>query len=149
SRAILIHCTRASGLRIGAAMDHLVSAPSPVQIASSSYTDSAEVTATVMLQPGERFELIKFVSYGWSSTRSLPAVRDQVRAALTTAVQTGFRAAGRAARLPGRLLGPGRRADRRGHRDPAGGQVRAVPRAAGRGPGGEPGHPGEGADRSW
>jgi alpha,alpha-trehalose phosphorylase len=89
-RAILIHSTRASGLRIGAAMDHLVSAPSPVQIASSSYTDSAEVTATVMLQPGERLELIKFVSYGWSSTRSLPAVRDQVRAALTTAVQTGW-----------------------------------------------------------
>src|SRR6185437_5843028 len=90
SRAILIHSTRASELRIGAAMDHVVNAPSPVQIASSSYTDSAEVTATVMLQPGERFELIKFVSYGWSSTRSLPAVRDQVRAALTTAVQTGF-----------------------------------------------------------
>ena len=90
SRAILVHSTRASGLRIGAAMDHLVSAPSPVQIASSSYTDSAEVTATVTLQPGERLELIKFVSYGWSSTRSLPAVRDQVRAALTTAVQTGW-----------------------------------------------------------
>ncbi|HEX6856962.1 MAG TPA: glycosyl hydrolase family 65 protein [Streptosporangiaceae bacterium] len=90
SRAILIHCTRRSGLRIGAAMDHLVSAPSPVQIASSSSTDSAEVTATVMLQPGEQLELVKFVSYGWSSSRSLPAVRDQVRAALTTAVQTGW-----------------------------------------------------------
>ena len=57
------------------------------------------------------------------------------------------RAAGRAAVVPERLLGRGRRRGRRGRGDPAGRPVRAVPHPAGRGAGGEPADPGEGADR--
>ncbi len=43
-----------------------------------------------MLQPGQKLRMIKFVAYGWSGERSLPAVRDQVWAALTAARQTGW-----------------------------------------------------------
>jgi alpha,alpha-trehalose phosphorylase len=48
------------------------------------------VTASVPLEPGQRLRLIKFVAYGWSSERSMNAVRDQVWAALTGARQTGW-----------------------------------------------------------
>ena len=43
------------------------------------------VTAT--LEPGQRLRLVKFVAYGWSGSRSLPAVRDQADAALAAARQ--------------------------------------------------------------
>jgi alpha,alpha-trehalose phosphorylase len=42
------------------------------------------------LEPGQRLRLIKVVAYGWSGSRSLPAVRDQADAALAGAVQTGW-----------------------------------------------------------
>ena len=55
--------------------------------------------ATV-LQPGQKLRVVKFVAYGWSGGRSLPAVRDQVWAALSAARQTGWDGLlGRAARL--------------------------------------------------
>jgi len=87
---MLVHSTRRSGLRIGAAMDHLVDAPDGAQLESRADADGGVTTATTFLQPGQRLRLIKFVAYGWSGTRSLPAVRDQVRAALTTARQCGW-----------------------------------------------------------
>jgi alpha,alpha-trehalose phosphorylase len=87
---IMVHRTKRSGLRVGAAMDHLLDAPGEVKVESHAYPDSGVVTATMMLEPGQRLRLDKFVAYGWSGARSLPAVRDQVRAALTTAKQTGW-----------------------------------------------------------
>ncbi|HEX7267756.1 MAG TPA: glycosyl hydrolase family 65 protein, partial [Streptosporangiaceae bacterium] len=42
------------------------------------------------VKPGQRLRLTKLVAYGWSGTRSLPAVRDQVWAALSGAKQTGW-----------------------------------------------------------
>ena len=42
------------------------------------------------LAPGEKLRLVKMVSYGWSSTRSRPALRDQVAAALAVAMGTGW-----------------------------------------------------------
>ena len=76
-----------------------------------------------------RLRVVKFLAYGWSSQRSLPALRDQVAAALAAgpAHRLG-RAARRAARLPRRLLGPRRRRDRRRRRAAAGGALRALPR---------------------
>ena len=56
----------------------------------TSFADGGLVTATAVLAPGQRLSLIKFVAYGWSGARSLPAVRDQVWAALTAARQTGW-----------------------------------------------------------
>ena len=48
------------------------------------------MTASAVLEPGQRLRLIKFVAYGWSSERSLEAVRDQVWAALISAKQIGW-----------------------------------------------------------
>ena len=87
---VLVHRTRASGLRVGAAMDHLISGPAGVQVESRTYEDGGVVTATVALQPGERLRVTKFVAYGWSEERSLTGVRDQVAAALSAARQTGW-----------------------------------------------------------
>ena len=87
---VLVHKTRQSGLRVAAAMDHLIDAPVPMRTESQVFEDGGHVTASVPLEPGERLKLIKFVAYGWSSERSLTAVRDQVWAALTGARQAGW-----------------------------------------------------------
>ena len=42
------------------------------------------------LEPGQRLRLVKFVAYGWSGSRSLPAVRDQADAALAGARKAGW-----------------------------------------------------------
>ena len=87
---VLVHMTKRSGLRVGAAMDHQFDCPPGVQVESRAYDDGGIVTATMVLQPGQRLRMIKFVGYGWSGQRSLPAVRDQVWAALSAARQTGW-----------------------------------------------------------
>ena len=87
---VMVHQTQDSHQRVGAAMDHIVDGPPGVQVESRSYGEGGVVTATVALQPGQRLRLIKFVAYGWSETRSLTAVRDQVGAALSGAMQTGW-----------------------------------------------------------
>jgi alpha,alpha-trehalose phosphorylase len=90
TRAVLVHSTRRSGLRLGAAMDHIVSAPGDVWTAMNGDEDTARFTATVRLLPGQTLRLVKFLAYGWSSERSLPAVRAQVEAALVGARATGW-----------------------------------------------------------
>jgi alpha,alpha-trehalose phosphorylase len=87
---VLVHKTRQSGLRVGAAMDHLIDGPAPVRVESQVFEDGGLVTATTVLRPGQKLRVIKFVAYGWSGERSLPAVRDQVWAALTAARQAGW-----------------------------------------------------------
>jgi alpha,alpha-trehalose phosphorylase len=87
--AVVVHSTRSSGLRIGAGMDHMIDGPDP-RIESHVFPDGGLITAAAVLAPGQRLSLIKFVAYGWSGARSLPAVRDQVWAALTAARQTGW-----------------------------------------------------------
>jgi alpha,alpha-trehalose phosphorylase len=88
--ASLLHHTGLSGLRIGVAMQHRIDAPPSTQVSGESAPDLGRVTITATLQPGERLRVIKFVAHGWSSTRSRPAVRDQVAAALDDAVQSGW-----------------------------------------------------------
>jgi alpha,alpha-trehalose phosphorylase len=87
---IVTHTTRRSGLRIGAAMDHLVECAAQVQVESRSFTDGGLVTATAVLAPGQKLRVIKFVGHGWSGERSLPGVRDQVWAAVSAARQAGW-----------------------------------------------------------
>jgi alpha,alpha-trehalose phosphorylase len=86
-RAVLVHRTDASGLRVAAAMDHVIDGPD-VQVAAESTADVARVSATTELQPGQTLRLVKLVGYGWSSVRSLPAVRDQVIGAVEAARRT-------------------------------------------------------------
>ncbi len=88
--AVLVHKAAGSGLRVGAAMDHVIDAPSAVQIDSRADEDDGIVTATAVLRPGQRLRLIKFVAYGWSQERSLTAVRDQLLGALSAARQSGW-----------------------------------------------------------
>ncbi|MBH5338300.1 glycoside hydrolase family 65 protein [Streptomyces pactum] len=90
SRLRLVHLTRRSGLRIAAAADHVVRGPETVRTATESSDDLARMTVTAVLKPGETLRLEKLVAYGWSAVRSLPAVRDQVDAALAGARSTGW-----------------------------------------------------------
>lgn len=90
SRLRLVHRTRRSGLRIATAADHVVSGPDSVRTATESSDDLGRLTVTAVLRPGEALRLEKLVAYGWSAVRSLPAVRDQVDAALAGARSTGW-----------------------------------------------------------
>ncbi len=91
-RVALLHKTRQSELLVSASMDHRVEAPqgAGVEMTSESAPDFGRVTVTASLQPGERLRIVKYVGYGWSSERSIPALRDQVRAGLADAVRTGW-----------------------------------------------------------
>ena len=91
---------------------------------------------------------MKFLAYGWSSRRSLPALRDQVDAALAAARHTGWDGPAQLpAGVPRRLLGARRRRARRRPRAAAGDALRAVQRAAVGGARRAPRDPGQGADR--
>lgn len=87
---LLIHHTKVSGLRIGAAMDHHIEGPEEMVIESDCSPDIARVSVIAHLKPGERLRITKFLAYGWSSTRSQSALHDQVMAALSAARQTGW-----------------------------------------------------------
>src|SRR5918997_6372090 len=89
-RASLVHLTRASRLRVAAGMDHVVDGPTDTVTSAESERDLARVTVTTQLEPGQRLRIVKFMAYGWSSRRSLPALRDQVDAALAAVMHTGW-----------------------------------------------------------
>ena len=92
ARVSLVHATRGSGLLVSSSMDHIVDAPDDcdVEVASESAPDFGRVTVTARLRAGQRLRVVKLVSYGWSSQRSAPGLRDQVRAALVDGVRTGW-----------------------------------------------------------
>ena len=48
------------------------------------------MTVAADLARGERLRVTKLLAYGWSSRRSLPAIRDQVRGAVAEARHTGW-----------------------------------------------------------
>jgi len=89
-RAVLVHSTRSSGLRVAAGMDHLVDSASPTDLLAESFPDAARVAFTTVLEPGQRLRVVKLLAYGWSGQRSVPALRDQVAASLLAARQTGW-----------------------------------------------------------
>ena len=88
--ALLVHRTRSSGLLMAAGMDHVVEGPGSVQEDTVVREDWARTTVLGTLQPGETLKVVKFLAYGWSSVRSVPAVRDQVGGALTGARYSGW-----------------------------------------------------------
>ncbi len=90
ARAVLVHRTASSGLRVGAAIDHVVEGPEGTETSSDSFADLARVTVATDLEPGERLRIVKFMAYGWSGERSLPAIADQVGAAIAEARFTGW-----------------------------------------------------------
>jgi alpha,alpha-trehalose phosphorylase len=88
--ALMAHSTRASGLLMAAAMDHEIDGPPGTDSTSWAVDDEASVTVAADLEPGKPLQVVKFISYGWSGVRSLPAVRDQVWAAVAEARHTGW-----------------------------------------------------------
>jgi len=118
--AVLVHRTRRSGLRVGAAMQHLVEGPGgrlpsrdadgrgdvPAdpdedgdgpdgtprgwRVETEIESDWARTTITCTLQQGEKLVVTKFLGYGWSGNRSVPALRDQVFGAVDGVVATGW-----------------------------------------------------------
>ncbi len=89
-RAILVHRTRASQLTMAAAMAHIVEGPEDMNIASESFDDVGRVVVSADVAPDRPLRLIKFLAYGWSAQRSVPALQDQVSAALAGAAHTGW-----------------------------------------------------------
>jgi Glycosyl hydrolase family 65, N-terminal domain len=112
---MLVHKTKRSGLRVGAAMDHLIDGPAPVRVESRVLEDSGLVTVATALQPGQKLRVIKFVGYGWSADRSLPVSRTRClalpdtppRGPATVSFPTegAFRSSDRRARAPTRRSG--------------------------------------------
>ena len=90
SRALLVHKTRVSGLRIAAGMSHVINGPEKKSHRVESYPDLARVTVATEVSPGEQVHIVKYVGYGWSSGRSRPALVDQVVGALAGAHLTGW-----------------------------------------------------------
>jgi alpha,alpha-trehalose phosphorylase len=90
NRSSLIHCSQASGLRMAAAVDHVIGGD--VEPDSHTYVEAdwSRTTIGTRLEPGQRLAVTKLIAYGWSSQRSLPALRDQVDAALSAALHTGW-----------------------------------------------------------
>ncbi len=90
-RVSLIHRTKKSGLRMAAGMDHIVEGPEGTVTVAESGPDLGRLTVSTELKPGQTLRIVKFLSYGWSSQRSLPALRDQVDLALASAKRTGWK----------------------------------------------------------
>jgi alpha,alpha-trehalose phosphorylase len=98
TRVTVVHTVRHSGLRVAAAMDHEVELEhakdaedvDPVRTLVEAEPDLGRFTAASRLVPGQKLRLTKFVAHGWSANRSLPAMRDQVDAALAAAMHGGW-----------------------------------------------------------
>jgi alpha,alpha-trehalose phosphorylase len=86
---VMVHRTRRSGLRVGAAMGHEIETPDGT-VSTDVTGDIGRVTVATNLKPGQRLRIVKYLTYGWSSRRSRPAVHDQVIAALAGAKLSGW-----------------------------------------------------------
>src|ERR1700744_2533612 len=89
-RAILVHSTRVSGLRMAAGMLHEIDGPKRMSTHSEAYPDVGRALIAAEVPLGEKLHITKYVGYGWGTTRPRPAVADQVSAALALAQLTGW-----------------------------------------------------------
>src|SRR5207248_1564729 len=88
--AVLIHSTKHSKLRVAAAMEHVGRGPRSLETRCECFADNARFTVAGTVEPGKRLTIVKFVAYGWSSLRSVPALRAQVDGALASALEHGW-----------------------------------------------------------
>jgi len=89
-RVLLIHRTRNSGLRLAASMAHDIEHTETMRAHTEAFPDMGRCTVAAQVQPGTKLRIVKYISYGWSSQRSLPAVKAQVAGALAVARLTGW-----------------------------------------------------------
>ena len=78
-RAVLVHQTKRSRLRVAAGMDHVIEIPDPSTEDIEATGDLARYTLAARIPPGGALRLVKFLAYGWSSRRSSAALRDRSR----------------------------------------------------------------------
>ncbi len=90
TRAVLVHRTASSGLRLAAAMRHEIYGPDQTESTSEAFADIARLVVAATLEPGQTLRIVKYVAYGWSRSRTTPALLDQVAAALSEAHVTGW-----------------------------------------------------------
>jgi alpha,alpha-trehalose phosphorylase len=90
ARAVLVHRTASSGLRVGVGMDHAIDGPEGTEVTSEGLGDVARVTIAADAAPGAPLRVVKFLGYGWSGARSPAGVSDQVVAAIASAVHSGW-----------------------------------------------------------
>ena len=89
-RVVLVHKTRVSGLRMAAGMSHVITGPAKKACRTESHPDLGRCTVATEVAPGEQLNIVKYISYGWSSQRSKPAMIDQIIGALAAAHLTGW-----------------------------------------------------------
>jgi alpha,alpha-trehalose phosphorylase len=89
-RAVMVHHTKASGLRVASAIDHLIDGPDGTTTGTHVFPDVARIEVVAKVAPGKPLRIRKVIAYGWSAERSGPALRDQVSAALAAATHTGW-----------------------------------------------------------
>ncbi len=89
-RAVLVHTTKASRLRMAAAMDHVIDSQDQTDVSIEAMEDIARLTVATTVRKGEPLRMVKLLAYGWSRERSVEAVRDQVGAALAAAKRRGW-----------------------------------------------------------
>src|SRR5689334_212524 len=89
-RAILVHGTRMSKLRLACGMAHDVSGPQKMAVHGESFPDLGRLIVAAEVPQGEELRIVKYIGYGWSSARSRPALVDQVSGALAAAELTGW-----------------------------------------------------------
>ncbi len=90
NRSSLVHQCRQSGLRMAAAVDHIIDGDLTPDSHTYLEENWSRTTVGAKLEAGQRLTLTKFASYGWSSQRTTHALRDQVDAALSAALHTGW-----------------------------------------------------------
>ena len=89
-RAVLVHSTRSSKLRMAAGMCHEISGPGRMSVTSEAFPDLGRLMVAAEVGAGEELSLVKYVGYGWSSLRTRPALVDQVSGAIAAAELTGW-----------------------------------------------------------
>ena len=89
-RAILVHSTKSSKLRLAAGMAHEITGPEKMALGVESFPDMGRLTVAAEVGAGEELRIVKYLGYGWSSQRSRPALIDQVAGALAAAELVGW-----------------------------------------------------------
>jgi alpha,alpha-trehalose phosphorylase len=87
---LLVHRAAASGLRMAAAMAHVIEGPQNITHEIYAEEDLGGVTVAADVDAGERLSIVKLLAYGWSAHRSSDSVRAQVGGALAEARHTGW-----------------------------------------------------------
>ena len=62
------------------AIDHVIDVRAGPADGLAVRADFARTTFSAEIEPGSPLRLVKFIAYGWSARRSMPALRDQVSA---------------------------------------------------------------------